>query len=188
MSDSVLSKLLAADSDLESQEAKLTAQLATIQAQRASLQTVLDIFEPDKTTAADKNGAIAPTQMTDVVVVPPTEKPAQASSKQEAKATKGKPTQPRKTATRSKYLRRGWQKYMRDEYLQTPLPTVVSGILQAQPKKMFKIADVIDAIVAETIPNSARKNARNRISNILAEGARKHQWHRPEAGRYRFAN
>ena len=76
---------------------------------------------------------------------------------------------------------------MRDEYGRTPLPDVVAGILQAQPKKLFEIAEVIDAIVEETIPPSARKNARNRISNLLAEGARKRDWHRPKAGCYRFA-
>ena len=187
MSDPVLSKLLAADSDLESQAAKLTAQLKAIQAKRASLQSVLGIFEPGKTTATDTNGAAAPTQITDVEGVPPTKKPAKAASKREAKLTKDKPTQPRKPAARSKAIRRGWQKYVRDEHGQTPLPMIVSGILKAQPKKLFEIAEVIDAIVEETIPHSVRKNARNRISNILAEGARKREWHRPKAGYYRFA-
>lgn len=187
MADPVLSKLLAADSDLESQEAKLIAQLNAIQAKRASLQSVLEIFDSGTTTAVDSNGDIAPNQMTDAVIDSSTEKPAKASSKRGTKATKDKSTQPRKTAIRSQSLRRGWQKYMRDEYGRTPLPDVVAGILQAQPKKLFEIAEVIDAIVEETIPPSARKNARNRISNILAEGARKRDWHRPKAGCYRFA-
>ena len=186
MSDSVLSKLLAADSDLESQAAQLTAQLQAIQAKRASLQSVLEIFESDKTTAADRNGAAAPTQMIDAPVDSPKEKSAKAASKQGAKATKAKPTQPRKPAARAKAIRRGWQKYVRDEHGQTPLPVIVSGILQAQPKKLFEIAEVIDAIVEESIPHSVRKNARNRISNILAEGARKREWYRPKAGFYRF--
>lgn len=186
MSDPVLSKLLAADSDLEAQEAKLIAQLEAIQSKRDSLQSVLGIFEPDKTTTADTNGSTAPAQIADVEGEPPTEKPTEAASKQGTKATKAKPTQPRKPAARSKATRRGWQKYVRDEHGQTPLPDVVSGILQAQPKKLFEIAEVIDAIVEESIPHSVRKNARNRISNILAEGARKHEWYRPKAGSYRF--
>ena len=184
MSDPLLSKLLAADSDLESQAAQLTAQLNAIQAKRASLQSVLEIFDPDKPTAVAKNGAIAPTQMIDAPVEPATEKPAKASSKRGAKAKKDKPS---KSATRSSSLRRGWQKYIRDKYGQIPLPVIVSGVLQTQPKKMFEIAEVIDAIVAESIPPSVRKNARNRISNILAEGARNGEWQRPKAGCYRFS-
>ena len=99
MSDPVLSKLLAADSDLEGQAAKLLAQLAAIQAKRASLQSVLEIFEPDKTTAVVKNGAIAATQIIDAPVASPTQKPAKTTSKRGTKATKDKPAQPRKPAT-----------------------------------------------------------------------------------------
>ena len=192
MSDPVLSKLMAADSDLESQEAKLLAQLNAVQAKRASLQSVLEIFDPDQATAATKNGAMEPPQIIDASVdalieEPAQEEPAKASSKQQAKATKDKPPQPRQPAKRSQSLRRGWQKYIRDKYGQTPLPVIVSGILQTQPKKMFEIAEVIDAIVEESIPHSVRKNARNRISNILAEGARNRDWHRPKAGCYRFS-
>ena len=182
MPDPVLSQLLSADSDLESMEAQLIARLKAIQAKRASLRSVLAIFEPDQTTAADMNGAPAPAQIADVGAEPPTEKPAKSASKQRTKATKAKPTQPRKLAAQSQSTRRGWQKYMRDEHGQTPLPMIVSGILKAQPKKLFEIAEVIDAIVEESIPPLPfAKNARNRISNILAEGARKHEWYRPKA-------
>ena len=66
MPDPVLSKLLSADSDLEGLEAKLIAQLKTIQAKRASLRSVLAIFEPDQTAAAETNGAAAPAQIADV--------------------------------------------------------------------------------------------------------------------------
>ena len=76
---------------------------------------------------------------------------------------------------------------MRDEYLQTPLPDVVSGILKAQPKKMFEIAEVVNTIVEDDIPATDRKGARNRISNILAEGARKKEWLRPKPGYYTFS-
>ena len=186
MSDPVLEKLLAADSDLEAQEAQLSAQLCAIQAQRASLQSVLEIFDPEKTTIADKSVATAPAPIADVVDSSP-EKPAKGGSRQKAKATKAKPTPSRKTAAPPKSSRRGWQKYMREEHGQTPLPTIVSEILQAQPKKIYEIAEVVDAIVVKTIPLSDRKGARNRISNILAEGARKDQWHRHQSGCYRYS-
>jgi len=185
MSDPVLLQLLAADADLEEQEAQLMAQLKGIQAKRTSLQSVLEIFD-EKTTAAAENGAIASTQRPEVRVDPPTETAAKASSKRQAKASKDNPTQPSKSAKPSQSLRRGWQKYIRDKYGQTSLPVIVSGILQAQPKKAFEIAEIIDAIVVESIPPAIRKNARNRISNLLAEGVRNHEWHRPKAGVYRF--
>lgn len=189
-SDPVLSKLLAVDSELGTQEAKLIAQLDAIQAQRASLQSVLEIFS-DKTTAAetttDMTVATAPAQIADLAVNSSVEKPAKTSSSRRPTETKGKPPQPQKAASRPKLPRRGWQKYMRNEYCQTPLPTVVSGILQAHPKKVFEIAEVVDTIVVKAIPHTDRKGARNRISNILAEGARKHQWHRHDSGCYSFS-
>ena len=187
MVDSVLSKLLAADADLEAQEARLVAQLDAIQAKRGSLKTVLEIFDPDQPTAADQNIEVAPSQTTDTVDDLPKEEPAKASSRQAAKATKDKPAPPRKTSNSPKSLRRGWQRYMRDEYIQTPLPDVVAGILQSQPQKVFEIKEIVNTIVVTEIPSTARKGARNRISNLLAEGARKHQWHRPKAGCYRFS-
>ncbi|MDJ0703033.1 MAG: hypothetical protein QNJ46_07130 [Leptolyngbyaceae cyanobacterium MO_188.B28] len=187
MSDPVLEKLLAADSDLEAQEAQLSAQLNAIQAQRASLQSVLEIFDPEKTTIADKSVVAAPTPSAEKVVAPSPKTSVKAGSKPKAKVVKAKPTPSRKSVAPPKSTRRGWQKYMRDEHGQTPLPTIVSEILQAQPKKIFEIAEVVDAIVVKTIPLSDRKGARNRISNILAEGARKDQWHRHQSGCYSYS-
>ena len=187
MSDPVLEKLLAADSDLEAQEAQLSAQLSAIQAQRASLQSVLEIFDPEKTTITEKSVATAPTPSADEVAKPVKESPAKGISRQKAKATKAKPAPARKSVAPPKSNRRGWQKYMREEHGQTPLPTIVSDILQAQPKKIFEIAEVVDAIVVKTIPLSDRKGARNRISNILAEGARKDQWRRHQSGCYSYS-
>ena len=190
MVDSVLSNLLEADSDLEAQEARLIAQLEAIRTKRGSLQSVMEIFEPDKTPAAvppPSEEEADPAQSSEAEAAPPTEKPEKADSKSRAKATKGKAAQPSKPATRSKAVRRGWQKYMRDEHGQTPLPEVVAGILKSKPKKAFGIQEVVNAIVVDKIPATDRKDARNRISNILAEGARKKQWLRPKPGYYRFS-
>ena len=190
-SDPVLTQLLAVDSDLGSQEAKIIAQLNAIQAQRASLQSVLEIFASDNTaaieTATEATAAMSHSQNTDVEEANSSvEKPAKAASRRRATATKDKPSQAYKAPSRPKSPRRGWQKYMRNEYLQTPLPAVVSGILQAHPKKVFEIAEVVDTIVVKAIPYTDRKGARNRISNILAEGARKNQWYRLDSGCYSF--
>ena len=186
-SDPVLSTLLSADAELAAQAAQLNAQLAAIQVKRTSLKTVLDIMESDQPTTAEISVEIASTQIADEEIDAAQEKPAKTASKTKAKPTTDKPAQPRKAASPPRSNRRGWQKYMRDEYLQTPLPDVVAGILKAQPKKVFEIAEVVNTIVVEDIPHAERKNARNRISNILAEGARKDQWLRPKAGGYRFA-
>ena len=189
-SDPVLSKLLAADSDLGAQEAKLVAQLDAIQTQRASLQSVLEIFGAEATTAAApvtaKTVAAAPAPVA-VAMVDTPKKTVKAAVSQSPAATKAKPAQPRKVSSRPKLPRRGWQKYMRNEYSQTPLPNVVSGILKAQPKKVFEIAEVVDTIVVKAIPHNDRKGARNRISNILAEGARKNDWYRLDSGCYSFS-
>ena len=76
---------------------------------------------------------------------------------------------------------------MREEHGQTPLPEIVAGILKSKPKKAFEIQEVVNAIVEDEIPATNRKDARNRISNILAEGARKKQWSRPKSGYYRLS-
>ena len=186
-SDPVLSTLLSADADLEAQAAQLNVQLAAIQTKRTSLKTVLDIFDSDQPTTAESTVEIAPAQSTDKESDSAQETPDKTASKKRAKPTTTQPAQPRKAASPPRSNRRGWQKYMRDEYLQTPLPDVVAGILKAQPKKVFEIAEVVNTIVVEDIPHAERKNARNRISNILAEGARKDQWLRPKAGCYRFS-
>ncbi|MDJ0704145.1 MAG: hypothetical protein QNJ46_12750 [Leptolyngbyaceae cyanobacterium MO_188.B28] len=191
MVDSVLSKLLAADSDLEAQETKLVAQLEAIQAKRNSLQSVMGIFEPDKAAIAVsptvKTEEAEPAQAPEAAVTPPTEKPKKAASKPSAKPTKDKAAQPSKTRASSRAVRRGWQKYVRKEHGATPLPEIVARILESKPKKSFEIAEVIDQIVAPDIPDTPRKEARNRISNILAEGARKKQWYRPKGGFYRLS-
>ena len=186
MSDPVLTQLLAADSDLEAQEAKLIAQLKTIKAQRTSLQSVLEIFESDKATA-DGNAAFSPDKIAEVAAASPTEAAPKGSKRGKVTEPKAKPTKARKAASDSKLKPRGWKGYLRDEYRQTPLTAVVSGILKSQPKKVFEISEVVNAIVVTEIPSTARQGARNRISNILAEGARKRQWRRLEEGCYRFS-
>ena len=185
ISDPALEKLLAADAELGAQAAKLTAQLDAIQAKRTSLKTVLEIFNPEP--AAARNGEAAPSLRTEAAVDSPAKKTAKDSSKQPATATADASAQPRKAPRQPKSLRRGWQKYMRDEYRQTPLPTVVAGILKSQPQKVFEIAEVVNTIVVKAVPHTARKGARNRISNILSEGARKKQWRRLKEGCYRFS-
>ena len=192
MSDPVVAKLSAAEADLAAQEAKLAAKLNAIQAKRASLQSVLEIFDPDRPTtgtdtgldmdAANSMGAIA-----NRAVEAPIEASPKPSPRRQAPPKKAKSTRSQTAARGSKSNPRGWREYVRDEYRQKPLPAVVAGILQDHPKKVFEIAEVVDTIFVQTIPKAARKGARERVSNILAEGARKDQWQRGQSGRYCFS-
>ena len=187
MADSTLSQLLSVDSALAAQEVELRTQLESIQIKRASLQTVLTMFDADRTTATDKQGADKPTAIAAAAIASPTASPAKVSTSREKTQAKRKAASSRKSASSSKSLRRGWREYVRDEYRKTPLPTVVSQVLQVQPKKVFEIAEVVDTIFVKTIPQAARTSARERVSNILAEGARKEWWYRGKSGCYRFS-
>ena len=188
MSDPVISKLLAAKSELAEKEAKLTAVLDSIKAKRASLKAVLEIFDVKQTTVAERNGAIAPSQMAKAAVALTPDAPTKAAAQRKTTGQKVKNTQSQKTASGSPSKRQGWRRYLRDEYRQMPMPAVVSEILQSQPQKVFAIAEMVDLIVDEPSPELARKWARKRVTNILAEGARNNQWYRgEESGCYRFA-
>ena len=187
--DSTLSKLLSVDSDLVAQEAALNEQLEAIKVKRASLQTVLNMFEAkNQTTAPNLKSAPEPTAIAAVGSGVPTTAPTKVSSSRQPSKAKAKAAKPRKSSSSPKSNRRGWREYVRDEYRKMPLPAVVTSILKGQPQKVFAIAEVVDTIFMQTIPQTARTSARERVSNILAEGARKEQWYRGrESGCYRFS-
>lgn len=77
-----------------------------------------------------------------------------------------------------------WQKYVQDSYSKAPLPDVIVGVLQAQPNTIFKIADVMNAVFKEDMPQNHFLKARNRVSNILSAGARDGDWYRGRGGTY----
>ena len=188
MVDPTLSKLLSVDSDLVAQEAELTAQLKAIQVKRASLQSVLDMFgaKQNATASSVTNTSDSPA-IAAVAAASPTTAPAKVSSSRQTPQKKGKAAKSRRSSSSPKSNRRGWREYVRDEYRQKPLPAVVSGILKSKPKKVFEIAEVVNTIFVNTMPPAARTSARERVSNILAEGVRKNQWNRGRSGCYRFS-
>ena len=77
-----------------------------------------------------------------------------------------------------------WQRYVQESYRKAPLPDVISGVLQAQPGTVFKIADVMNAVFKEDMPKNHFLKARNRVSNILSAGAREGSWYRGRGGTY----
>lgn len=192
MSDPALAKLLKIDSELLAQETELTAQLEALQLKRASLQDVLEMFDSNQTKSTSNGSGAVPTPeavketgTTEVAVAAPVEAPIQISRSRPTTGKKDSPSKaPSKAASEGKSTRRGWKKYVREEFRKTPLPEVVAGVLKGQPKKVFEISNVVDAIFVEKIPQWARKGARERVSNILAEGARKKNWNRGKGGRY----
>ena len=106
-------------------------------------------------------------------------RPAKAKATQPAATTESKkPTGKRSGRTAN------WQKYVQDGYSKAPLPDVIVGVLQAQPDTIFKIADVMNAVFKEDMPQSHFLKARNRVSNILSAGARDGDWYRGRGGTY----
>ena len=194
MTDPALAKLLKIDSELLAQEVELANQLETLKVKRASLQDVLEMFNSaQKKATSNGNSVTAPAPkagkkkkaVTEAAVAAPVEAPVKISRNRRATGKKDSPPKSRsKTTNEGKSNRRGWQRYVREEFRKTPLPEVVSGVLKGQPKKVFEISSVVNTIFVEKIPQWARKGARERVSNILAEGARKQHWYRGKGGRY----
>ena len=184
MTDSTLSKLLSVDSDLVAQETELRVQLEVIQAKRANLQTVLKMFDGDKATKPNMKRAKETSGIAAAAIASPTVAPTKVSTNRQKPKAKGKVTQSHNSSRSSKTARRGWREYVRKEYRQKPLSEVVSLVLQVQPKKVFEIAEVVNTIFNKTMPPAARTSARERVSNILAEGVRKEWWYRGQSGSY----
>ena len=106
-------------------------------------------------------------------------RPAKAKAEQSAAATETKKATGKRSGRTA-----NWQKYVQDSYSKAPLPDVIVGVLQAQPNTIFKIADVMNAVFKEDMPQSHFLKARNRVSNILSAGARDGDWYRGRGGTY----
>lgn len=98
-------------------------------------------------------------------------------------ANRGRTT---KTATGANSTKKtqGWQDYLREEFSDVPLSIAVSAVLQQQQEQVLEINTVVDAIFVQQMPPSVRDKARDRVNNILSEGARKNKWYRTDAGNY----
>lgn len=93
-------------------------------------------------------------------------------------------TTEKKTAAKRSGRTANWQRYVQESYRKAALPDVISGVLQAQPGNVFKIADVMNAVFKEDMPKNHFLKARNRVSNILSAGAREGSWYRGRGGTY----
>ncbi|MEM8810029.1 MAG: hypothetical protein AAGF01_28765 [Cyanobacteria bacterium P01_G01_bin.38] len=179
---SVQSQLTEAEQELTAQEAALTQQLEDIREKRKGLQMVIAMFggqsAPPSVEATVEDAPVLETEATPEVKTE-TEVPAKTPKSKLSRQAK-----PKKAAASTKTTKKvdgraaSWQRYIRDEYKEMPLPDVVVGILTSEPKSSFKIAAVMTAIFTEDMPKAQYLKARNRISNILSGGARKGEWYR----------
>ena len=202
-----IDQLAQAAATLAEQEAALNAQLATIQEQRKGIQTVIAMFsdtDTDAVTTTDAEESEAPEidaspaeEVTPVVAAPdddtPEEEEAPVAEAPKPKR-RGRPKKAAgKASAKAKPSKRSgrsaeWQNYIRDEYSDVPLPDVIAKVLKASPKKVFKIAAVMEALFpADEMPKADFLKARNRVSNILSTGARSGDWHRGRGGTYSYS-
>lgn len=201
MSDPVLSQLVSVESDLTEQVEQLETQLTQLQAQRQELQTVIDMFQADGSTSAEKTTAAKPKATSARTKQTPKSTPRKTAAKSAAKSTakktgkatktstaKSKPGPKPKATTSGKKKKDGraanWQKHVKPKFKDDALPEAVSSVLRSQPSEVFKIVDVMSTIFKEDVPRPSYLKARNRISNILSAGARDGTWYRGSNGRY----
>jgi len=195
MTQTVLPQLKEIASDLVAQEESLMSQLEEVREKLNGVRAVLPLF------GEDANGEVtidveAATQ-TKVATKTKTAAASKAASKTAAKkaTTKAKAAEPkaqteekktRKTkATKKKDGRTAsWQKYTRPGVKEKTVPEAVRLVLETQPDKSFKIAEVMDSLFKEGMPKQQYLKARNRISNILAGGVRDGEWYKGERGTY----
>ncbi|NET35273.1 MAG: hypothetical protein F6K19_25135 [Cyanothece sp. SIO1E1] len=200
-SDSVLTKLLEVDSDLQTQVAELAVKLEAVQEKRKSLETVIGMFNSVGLVAAQpatqeitqtrETQQTSPTSASVTDSLPSvTDTPTPVKSAPKPKTTKPiKPVTGKRKAKSPKVVEaagktRVWEPYMRKDFSEASLPDVVTEILQKQPNKIFEIPAVVSAIFIEDMPREARSKAHNRVSNILSNGAREKHWYRGKSGRY----
>lgn len=187
MSTSVLPKLEEIVSDLATQEAAVSEQLTEVQAKLESIRAVLVLFDESGETATKAPATKAPATKAKA-------KTSKAKATKSAKATKVTKKAPaKKISTRGKSKKKdgraaAWQKYTRPGVGKQPMPEAVRMILETQPDKDFKIAEVMSSLFKDDMPKSQYLKARNRISNILSGGVRNGEWFKGERGAYRLTD
>ena len=211
MSIDVLSQLQAVDTELSAQEEQLTSQLETLREKLKGIQTVIAMYgTPGEISSEPATEVPAKQQEKPAKAAKPkakkttskkttgkkTVKKASTTSTNKKTAKKVSATSTRKktakkvsaTSTRKKKDGRAatWQKYTRPGVKNESIPDAVRLILETQPTKDFKIAEVMDALFKEGMPKSQYLKARNRISNVLSGGVRAGDWYKGERGSYRM--
>ena len=188
MSTTVLPQLREIESDLVTQEETLTARLEELREQLRGVRAVMPMFEgtDDATVEAPAPATEEAVETAPTTAIPSVEEPAPEEAEEQpapkAKAKRKQATSKKKADGRTA----SWQKYTRPGVKNESIPDAVKLILETQPKKDFKIAEVMDALFQEGMPKAQYLKARNRISNVLSGGVRAGDWHRGERSTYRL--
>ncbi|MEM6867406.1 MAG: hypothetical protein AAF528_03400 [Cyanobacteria bacterium P01_C01_bin.121] len=184
MTQTVLPQLKEIASDLVAQEASLAAQLEEVREKLDGVRAVLPLFGEDAdesaTTKVEPKTKTKAAATTKTATTKTTTKAKSTASKTATKAKKTK----KKSAKKKDGRTASWQKYTRPGVKEKTVPEAVRLVLETQPDKSFKIAEVMDSLFKEGMPKQQYLKARNRISNILSGGVRDGEWYKGERGTY----
>lgn len=184
----VLPQLEEIISNLTEQETSISAQLAEVQSKLEALRSVTSLFDGDSVSATKAPAAAKSTTTKKTTAKATTTKrtaKAKVAKKPAAKAAKvAKATGSKKAKKDGRAAT--WQKYTRSGVTSQPMPESVRLILETQPDKDFKIAEVMSSLFKDDMPKAQYLKARNRISNILSGGVRNGDWFKGDRGAYRL--
>ena len=202
MTQTVLPQLKEIASDLEAQEASLIEKLEEVRDKLNGVRAVFPLFGEDAATDVDQSEV--PEQETAVASSAKAKSSTAASASKTKSAAKGaadstaqksteKTTAKKTRKTTAKKTKTGrkkdgrtasWQKFTRPGVKEKTVPEAVRLVLETQPDKSFKIAEVMDSLFKEDMPKQQYLKARNRISNILSGGVRDGGWYKGDRGTY----
>lgn len=194
MIQTVLPQLQDIASELETQEASLAAQLEAVREKLNGVRAVMPLFGEDGSLSVESFVATEdkPAKTTKAASKSETSK-TERKAKTKSSAKSSTKSSAKKTTTTAKKTRSGkkkdgrtasWQKYTRPGVKEKTIPEAVRLVLETQPDKSFKIAEVMDSLFNDGMPKQQYLKARNRISNILSGGVRDGEWYKGERGTY----
>ncbi|MGB3295165.1 MAG: hypothetical protein WBB01_19450 [Phormidesmis sp.] len=183
MTITVLPQLQAIETDLATQEETLTARLQEVREQLRGVRAVMPMFEGGAvfTVEAPASGTEKIVETSLPLAIPSIEEPAPEAAQPAPEARRKQATPKKKKDGRAA----SWQKYTRPGVKNESIPDAVRLILETQPEKDFKIAEVMDALFKD-MPKAQYLKARNRISNVLSGGVRAGDWYRGQNSTYRM--
>ena len=191
MAQTVLPQLKEISDDLLAQEESLTTQLEEVQEKLRGVRAILPLFgeaalgEDDSDESSEQDSEPATPAKSATSTKKKAVKAEKAEKKSKSTATKAK-SSAKSSAKKKDGRAASWQKYTRPGVREQSIPDAVRLVLETQPDKSFKIAEVMDALFNETMPKSQHLKARNRISNVLSGGVRNGEWFKGDRGTYRL--
>lgn len=196
MAQTVLPQLQEISEDLLAQEESLTAQLAEVQEKLKGVRAILPLFGGNSSSIEESDDEYddeyddepkAPAELEESAEIEaPSEETSSAETEKKAEK-KPKASSSTKVSKKKDGRAASWQKYTRPGVKETSIPEAVRLVLETQPDKSFKIAEVMDALFNDSMPKSQHLKARNRISNVLSGGVRSGEWYKGDRGTYRLS-